>query len=75
MGRYSSCMLVCSGQKLGCLLSGILTTLQMSVTMMAATLMRHFCFEAIHPKSLVIPCGYDITVGSDATTTAHLYIF
>ena len=42
----------------------------MSVTMMAATLMRHFRFEAIHPNSKAIPCGYDITVGSGASTTA-----
>ena len=40
--------------------------LQMSVTMMAATLMRHFRFEAIHPNTNAIPCGYDITVGSGA---------
>jgi hypothetical protein len=42
----------------------------MSVTMMAATLMRHFRFKAIHPNSKAIPCGYDITVGSGASTTA-----
>lgn len=35
---------------------------QMSVTMMAATLLRHFRFEAIHPNTPDIPCGYDITV-------------
>jgi hypothetical protein len=40
-----------------------MSTLQMSVTMMAATLMRHFRFEAIHPKTREIPCAYDITVG------------
>lgn len=35
---------------------------QMSVTMMAATLLRHFRFDAIHPNTPAIPCGYDITV-------------
>lgn len=34
----------------------------MSVTMMAATLLRHFRFEAIMPNSRQLPCGYDITV-------------
>ena len=45
--------------------------LQMSVTMMAAVLMRHFRFEAIHPNTNAIPCGYDITVGSGADASVH----
>lgn len=36
--------------------------MQMSVTMMAATLLHHFRFEAITPNTPELPCGYDITV-------------
>ena len=42
---------------------------QMSVTMMAATLLRHFRFEAIHPNTPDIPCDYDITVRASVAMT------
>jgi hypothetical protein len=58
-----------------CCLSRATSILQMSVTMMAATLMRHFRFEAIYPCAPRIPCGYDITVRSGPTYSGQFGVF
>ena len=47
---------------------------QMSVTLMAATLLQRFRFRPVRPDSQLIPVQYDITMNFNATNGLHMEV-
>jgi hypothetical protein len=47
---------------------------QMSVTLMAATLLQRFKFRPVRPNSQLIPVQYDITMNFEMTHGLHMEV-